>query len=107
MSKPGNKKIIEIAWNKAHEYMAKDGWATREVDEAIVDRLYRLWIRETDATWQSSGYRNRAPLWKALEETFTQHYGEDAATARLIIFTVFLEIRARVEGFTNPGRTED
>src|SRR5262249_6015744 len=89
---------IDRIWNEALEYIAKDGWPTREVDESIADRLYSRWLRDTNEAWQLSGYRDRDPLRDALEETFKQHYGEEGGSARTVIFSLLLECRARREG---------
>jgi len=93
-------------WKEAIAHIAKDGWPTRDIDEAIADRIYSLWLRETEEIWKLSGHRDRDPLRYALEETFEQHYGEEDGAARIVIFTLLLECRARREGQVRRGRPE-
>jgi hypothetical protein len=97
---------IDRIWKEAIEYVTKDRWPTREVDEAIADRIYSRWVRETSEAWTKCGYRDREPLRNALEETFNQHYGEEGGSARLVIFSLLLECRARREGHVRQGRPE-
>jgi len=96
--KKHDKKLIDRIWKRAIEYITKDGWPTRKIDEAIADRIYLRWLRETQETWSMSGQRDRDLLRDALEETFSQHYGEEGGEARLIIFSLLLECRMRREG---------
>ena len=103
--KPDKEKIDRI-WNEAIEYLTTDGWSTHDIDKAIADRIYSRWIHETDAIWCKSGYRDREPLHDALEETFKQHYGEEAGSARMVVFSLLLECRARREGQVRRGRPE-
>lgn len=76
------------------------------MDSQIADRLYRQWLRDTDAMWVKSGYRDRDLLCDAIEETFIQHYGEEGGMARFILFSGLLEIRGRREGQICAGRHE-
>ena len=103
--KPDKGKIDRI-WKEAIEYLRKDGWSTHDIDEAIADRIYSRWIRETDEIWRKSGYRDREPLYEALEETFKQHYGDEGGSARMVIFSLLLESRGRREGHVRRGRPE-
>ena len=96
--KKRDKKMIDRIWKEAIEYITKDGWPTRKIDEAIANRIYSRWLRETQEIWNRSGRRDRDSLRDALEETFRQHYGEEGGQARLIIFSLLLECKARREG---------
>jgi hypothetical protein len=97
---------IDRLWSEAVTYITKDGWPTHVVDEEIATRLYQCWIQDTEEHWRLSGYRDRDLLRQALEETFIQHYGEEAGTARVIVFALLLECRARHEGQVRTGRPE-
>ena len=97
---------IDRLWSEAVTYITKDGWPTHVVDEEIATRLYQLWIRDTEEHWRLAGYRDRDLLRQALEETFIQHYGEEAGTSRVIVFALLLECRARREGQVRTGRPE-
>jgi len=103
----GHKEDAAVADRVLHEaveYLMQDGWPTKDIDEQIADRLYRRWVKETEEAWAQSGYRDRDTLRDALEKTFAEHYGEDGAQARLIIFSLVLECRARREGTVHQGR---
>jgi hypothetical protein len=65
-------------WKEALDYLVEERWSTHDIDKAIADRIYSRWLRETGEFWSVSGYRDREPLHDALEETFKQHYGEEA-----------------------------
>ena len=97
---------IDRIWKEAIRCITQDGWPTHEVDDAIADRIYSRWIRETDEIWMKSGIRDRELLRDALEETFVQNYGEEGGSARLVIYSLLLECRARREGHVRQGRPE-
>lgn len=99
-----NLESAECLWRQALDYMSAERWKTKEIDEAIADRIYVRWIRETNETWLNSGFRDRTPLHETLEETFTQHYGDTGGKARLLIHALLLELRARRAGLASPGR---
>lgn len=101
-----NLESADHLWRQALDYMSTEGWKTLEVDDAIADRIYARWIRETNDIWLLSGFRDRTPLHEALEETFTQHYGDTGGKARLLIHALLLELRARRAGLAPPGRHE-
>jgi len=103
----GHKEDAAVADRVLHEavdYLMQDGWPTKDIDEQIADRLYRRWVKETEEAWAQSGYRDRDTLRDALEQTFAEHYGEHGAQARLIMFSLVLECRARREGTVHQGR---
>ena len=101
-----NLESAECLWRQALDYMSAEGWQTLEVDEAIADRIYVRWIRETNEVWLNSGFRDRTPLHEALEETFTQHYGDTGGKARLLIHSLLLELRAQRAGLATQDTYE-
>jgi hypothetical protein len=106
MTRKDDKRMADRLFEDALQFLLSDGWASHDIDELIADRLYATWLKDTQAMWESSAYRDRAPLQQALEQTFTEHYGEDGGAARLVVFALLLECRSRREGQVRRGRHE-
>ena len=100
MTKDEWREQADRTFNTALEYLAKEGWPTREFDEQAADRMYAAWLTDTQSMWKTSGYRDRDPLREALETYFTQRYGNDGSLARVVVYALLLETRARREGHT-------
>lgn len=100
------KRRADRVFEEALQFLLSDGWPSHDVDELIADRLYATWLKETQSVWESSAYRDRTALQQALEQTFTEHYGEDGGAARLVVFALLLECRSRREGQVRRGRPE-
>lgn len=101
MSSDEELKNVDRILREATTHVMADGWPSRDVDDHIADRLYERWLKDTDTLWRTSGFRDRDRLWEALEETFTQHYGEDGGRARTVIYTLLLECQSRETGQTH------
>ena len=106
MTHETRKRNVDHVFDESLHLLLSDGWPTREIDELIAERLYTKWLKETQSAWETSAYRDRTPLREALEQTFTEHYGEEGGAARLVVFALLLECRSRREGQARRGRAE-
>lgn len=101
MTKDELREQADRTFNMALEYLVEEGWPTRAFDEQAADRIYAAWLTDTQSIWETSGYRYRDPLREALESYFTQRYGNDDGLARVVVYALLLETRARREGHTH------
>ncbi|MEO8801807.1 MAG: hypothetical protein ABI375_00450 [Rudaea sp.] len=97
-------KLFDRMLRNAVVYLMTDGWPSKNIDERIADQLYSMWLKETHYEWESSGYRDRDPMWNALGTTLTQRYGAKGAKARMIVLSLRLECRSRREGQARSGK---
>lgn len=80
-----------VAWFK------RNGWQTRERDEAIGEKVYQEWLIATNPQWVATRERSHELLVDMLVSAFNGILDDEALEAVMMLLSLALAIRARNE----------
>jgi hypothetical protein len=86
------------AFDLALRYLNAEGWPTHSFDRETAESIYVSWLQATQTSWKKTGYRDRDCLRDELLRVFTTRHGEQGGLARVLVFALLFECRAREEG---------
>lgn len=83
---------------RAVVWFKRNGWQTRERDEAIGEKVYQEWLVATNPQWVATRERSHELLVDMLVSAFNGLLDDEALEAVMMLLSLALAIRARREG---------